>query len=318
MKEFHPGQTNAVVAAGMGTAIAVVLSMLGLYIPIFSTVIFLMLPLPIIYIALTQDSKWAVIVAAGTLILDSVFFGVFSGAFICAIFGCLGVVLGICYRRRVPPAWTLIAGAVGVAAAFGAQTLFGIYVMGLDMSLFSSDFFETMKASTNEALVEFYSGETLAEVQKNVDLMYEEMKRSLLFAIAAACVFYSWAAMAISKYIFTRLGLKGIPSLPPVERWEFPVQVVYFYLLVIGISWVYKDEGIAQTLLYNLIYMCTFIFWLQGLAILWWSPHRWQWIRPFRWLIAIGSVFLPIIQQFMILSGLFDLLFHYRKKRNYQ
>lgn len=34
MRQKRSGGTNAVVAAGMGTAVAVVLSMLGLYIPI--------------------------------------------------------------------------------------------------------------------------------------------------------------------------------------------------------------------------------------------------------------------------------------------
>lgn len=41
MGDFKAGSTNAVVLAGMCTALAVVLSMIGLYMPLFSTIVFL-------------------------------------------------------------------------------------------------------------------------------------------------------------------------------------------------------------------------------------------------------------------------------------
>lgn len=325
MKEFHPGQTNAVVMAGMGTAVAVVLSMLGLYIPLFSTLIFLAIPLPIIYIAITQGSRWAVIVTVGTLILDSVFFGVFSGAFVCAIFGVLGVILGICFRHHVWPVGTLIAGAAGVLVAFAVQVLFGIYVMGMDTSLLSSEFFDTMKQSTEEMLPQFYSGDMLTQMQEQVNLMYDALKKSVVFAVVAAALVYAWAAMALAKYIFNRMGIKDIPSLPSIDRWEFPRFFVYFYLVVIAAMYVYKDLGLSEEMLgyidiaiYNLQLVCLFAFWLQGLSLIWWMPVRYPSFRSFRWIILVGAFFLPFIQSGMIVAGLFDLLFYYRKKHNYK
>lgn len=325
MKEFHPGQTNAVVMAGMGTAVAVVLSMLGLYIPLFSTLIFLAIPLPIIYIAITQGSRWAVIVTVGTLILDSVFFGVFSGAFVCAIFGVLGVILGICFRHHVWPVGTLLAGAVGVLIAFGAQVFFGIYVMGVDTSMLSSEFFDTMKQSTEEMLPQFYSGDTLTQMQEQVALMYDALKKSVIFVVGAAAIVYSWAAMALAKYIFHRMGIKDIPSLPSIDRWEFPRFFVYFYLVVIAAMYVYKELGLSEEMMnyidiaiYNLQLVCLFPFWLQGLSFIWWLPVRYPSFRSFRWIILVGAFFLPFIQSGMIVAGLFDLLFYYRKKHNYK
>ena len=97
MGDFKAGSTNAVVLAGMCTALAVVLSMIGLYMPLFSTIVFLLIPLPIAYLGMREGIQWSVIVTSGILILDSVFFGIVSAAFLCAIFGILGIVMGICY-----------------------------------------------------------------------------------------------------------------------------------------------------------------------------------------------------------------------------
>ncbi len=318
MKNKRPTATNAVVMAGMATAVAVVLSLIGLYMPVFSTLIFLAIPLPIIYVALQQGSRWALIVTVGTLILDSVFFGIMSGAFLCAIFGVLGVVLGICYERNVRPAATLLAGAAAVLLAFAAQMFFAVYVLGIDTAFISADFFDSMKAETMDVLPQFYSGDTLVEMQRQIDLMYDALKKSIYFAITAAALVYSYASMALSQALFRRMGIQNIPTLPPVSRWEFPVGLVYLYLLSIGMGLVFPEDEMLQTVLYNLNMGCMFIFWLQGFAFLWWLPKRYPAISPLRWIIVALAFFIPFIQTAMIVMGLFDLLFHYRAKRNYE
>ena len=318
MKNNRPTATNAVVMAGMATAVAVVLSMIGLYMPVFSTLIFLAIPLPIIYVALQQGSRWALIVTVGTLILDSVFFGIMSGAFLCAIFGVLGVTLGICYERNVRPSATLLAGAASVLIAFAAQMLFVIYVLGMDTVFLSAEFFDSMKKETMEVLPQFYSGDTLAEMQNQIDLMYDALKKSVYFAITAAALVYSYASMALSQMLFRRMGITNIPTLPPVSRWEFPVGLVYLYLLSIGIGLLIPDDETLQIVLYNLNMCCMFVFWLQGFAFLWWLPKRYPVVAPLRWILVALAFFIPFIQTAMIVMGLFDLLFHYRAKRNYE
>ena len=121
MGDFKAGSTNAVVLAGMCTALAVVLSMIGLYMPLFSTIVFLLIPLPIAYLGMREGIQWSVIVTSGILILDSVFFGIVSAAFLCAIFGILGIVMGICYKHKIAAWKALIAGAVVVLIALVAE-----------------------------------------------------------------------------------------------------------------------------------------------------------------------------------------------------
>ena len=176
---------------------------------------------------------------------------------------------------------------------------------------------ETIRASTEEILPQFYSGETLAAAQAGMEQTYEMLRKSVLFIAATVCVIYSWAAMTLSKYIFLRMGYKNIPVLPPVSRWELPVQSVYLYLIFFGLGYLYPEDP-ANNFLYNLQMMCHFVFWLQGLAFLWWLPVRFPVMKSLRWFIAGGAFFLPFLQQAMVVMGLFDLLFRYRKKKNYE
>ena len=121
MNDRISGDNHAIVLAGMCTALVVVLSLLGFYMPLLSTVVFLLIPLPIAYLGMKEGVKWSIVVTTGVLVLDSTFFGVVSAAFVCAIFGLLGVTMGICYRFKVSAAKTLIAGAVVVLLALVAE-----------------------------------------------------------------------------------------------------------------------------------------------------------------------------------------------------
>lgn len=138
MNDRISGDNHAIVLAGMCTALVVVLSLLGFYMPLLSTVVFLLIPLPIAYLGMKEGVKWSIVVTTGVLVLDSTFFGVVSAAFVCAIFGLLGVTMGICYRFKVSAAKTLIAGAVVVLLALVAEGIATLYLLGLPSLIFGS------------------------------------------------------------------------------------------------------------------------------------------------------------------------------------
>ncbi|MFR6111606.1 MAG: hypothetical protein ACLUIQ_09885 [Dialister invisus] len=117
MDEYRAGETSAVVLAVKCTALAVVLSVIGFYAPDFPGGVFAD-PSSYRVPGDEEGDSWSIIVTAGIMILDSVFFGFISAAFLCAIFGVLGVVLGFVaeirfLRRRHLPrerSWCLLLG----------------------------------------------------------------------------------------------------------------------------------------------------------------------------------------------------------------
>lgn len=318
MNDRISGENHAIVLAGMCTALVVVLSLLGFYMPLLSTVVFLLIPLPIAYLGMKEGIKWSIVVTTGVLVLDSTFFGVVSAAFVCAIFGLLGVTMGICYRYKVSAAKTLIAGAVVVLLALVAEGIATLYLLGLPSLVFGSEGLAQVKDSMMEALPSFYSGEALDQAKGKVDFLMDAMEKSVPYTLVAVSVFYSWASMTLGSHVFKKMGITDIPHLPPFERWEFPKGTLALYLLVLAAQYFFKDQEQVSYVAYNLGTLCVSIFWLQGLSVLWWMPHRYPFMKPLRLFIMILSAFIGVIQMFAVFLGIADMAASYRKKRNYQ
>lgn len=318
MNDRISGDNHAIVLAGMCTALVVVLSLLGFYMPLLSTVVFLLIPLPIAYLGMKEGVKWSIVVTTGVLVLDSTFFGVVSAAFVCAIFGLLGVTMGICYRYRVSAAKTLIAGAVVVLLALVAEGIATLYLLGLPSLVFGSEGLAQVKDSMMEALPSFYSGEALDQAKEKVDFLMDAMEKSVPYTLVAVSVFYSWASMTLGSHVFKKMGITDIPHLPPFERWEFPKGTLALYLLVLAAQYFFKDQEQVSYVAYNLGTLCVSIFWLQGLSVVWWMPHRYPFMKPLRLFIMILSTFIGAIQMFVVFLGIADMAASYRKKRNYQ
>lgn len=318
MNDRISGDNHAIVLAGMCTALVVVLSLLGFYMPLLSTVVFLLIPLPIAYLGMKEGVKWSIVVTTGVLVLDSTFFGVVSAAFVCAIFGLLGVAMGICYRYKVSAAKTLIAGAMVVLLALVAEGIATLYLLGLPSLVFGSEGLAQVKDSMMEALPSFYSGEALDQAKEKVDFLMDAMEKSVPYTLVAVSVFYSWASMTLGSHVFKKMGITDIPHLPPFERWEFPKGTLALYLLVLAAQYFFKDQEQVSYVAYNLGTLCVSIFWLQGLSVVWWIPHRYPFMKPLRLFIMILSAFIGAIQMFVVFLGIADMAASYREKRNYQ
>lgn len=318
MDEYRAGETNAVVLAGMCTALAVVLSVIGFYMPLISLVVFLLIPLPIAYLGMKEGTSWSIIVTAGIMILDSVFFGFISAAFLCAIFGVLGVILGICYRNKVSATVTLAAGAVVVLAALIGQAFAAMYILNVPPMIFGGEAMDSMEQQMMAQMAQLYSGELLMQTQENVKQMIDDIQRSIPVITVSAAFFYTWASMMLGKKIFTRLGMKDIPGMPPLERWELPRFFLGLYVLAFAMQYITNGNATLEMIQYNLGLACVLVFWLQGLAALWWMPRKYPFVRPLRWIIAILSVIIGMVQMIVVLLGLSDMVLQYRKKRNYE
>lgn len=318
MNDRISGDNHAIVLAGMCTALVVVLSLLGFYMPLLSTVVFLLIPLPLAYLGMKEGIKWSIVVTTGVLVLDSTFFGVVSAAFVCAIFGLLGVTMGICYRYKVSAAKTLIAGAVVVLLALVAEGIATLYLLGLPSLVFGSEGLAQVKDSMMEALPSFYSGEALDQAKEKVDFLMDAMEKSVPYTLVAVSVFYSWASMTLGSHVFKKMGITDIPHLPPFERWEFPKGTLALYLLVLAAQYFFKDQEQVSYVAYNLGTLCVSIFWLQGLSVVWWMPHRYPFMKPLRLFIMILSAFIGAIQMFVVFLGIADMAASYREKRNYK
>ena len=135
MNQFKAGDTNAVVLAGMCTALAVVLSMVGFYVPGISLLALLSLPLPIAYMGIREGVKWAVIATSGIMILDSAFFGITTAFFLVVMFGFAGIATLWWLPHIYPVVKRLRLLIVIISIWIPLLQLFTVYLGVADMAL---------------------------------------------------------------------------------------------------------------------------------------------------------------------------------------
>lgn len=327
MREIRSGQANVVVTAGMCTGVAVVLSLLGTIMPPFAGIVSFMIPIPIITVALLAGVQWGIIACIGTLVLDAMFFGIASTGFLSGIFTFLGVIFGACYRRRVPALATLGIGAIGMTVAVAFQGWLVLQILGIDYHAFSATYVDTIQQQMNESLPQMVSGETLTQMQAQMDMMFDNMRKIFFSGIALGMVCVSWITMTLSKYVFRRIGITGLPHLPDFSRWEMPTFLAYIFIIAFGLSYLhgegllgtFNDDGWIEVIKLNVFAVCEFFFFIQGASVIWWMPTRYPSFKTYRWLIFVAVLFMPNLMMLALVEiGLFDMLFRYRKRHGYK
>lgn len=297
MNQFKAGDTNAVVLAGMCTALAVVLSMVGFYVPGISLLALLSLPLPIAYMGIREGVKWAVIATSGIMILDSAFFGITTAFFLVVMFGFAGIAMAYCYQKRASALRTFGTIVVVMFFAMLLNLLGTVVMMGMPWD-------------------QMY-GSTLDQMQGMAKEMIKTIRKMIPAAMVMAPMVLAWAVMQIEKVVFRRLGLTDFPQFPPLERWHFPRWVLLLLLLSVGTQYMPLTEQVKD-LAYNVGAVCYFVLWIQGIATLWWLPHIYPVVKRLRLLIVIISIWIPFLQLFTVYLGVADMALNYRKKRGYE
>lgn len=310
-------RAGTLVTASMCTAIAVVFSVIGLYIPVFSTLVFLIVPIPIAYMCLVGNMKWGVTVCVAVLLLDSLLFGVMSGAFASSVFCLLGLTLGYGYRKKYSAATILALGTLVSAAVFGAQVFFASAFMGFDPSLFAGKVTPDMQQQMDSMLSAVYSGKELEAARVQSGPMLEMVIRAIPFSLFLVSLFEAWAPMLLCRIIFRRLGIYDIPYFQPFREWQIPVAVIYIYIGVVVLKLALQGLGIISvmwdTMILNVSLVCMWMLWLQGISFLWWCrEYKPKW-GSWRWPVLIASFLIPLVNYAVAGLGAWDMLTGYRK-----
>lgn len=214
MNQFKAGDTNAVVLAGMCTALAVVLSMVGFYVPGISLLALLSLPLPIAYMGIREGVKWAVIATSGIMILDSAFFGITTAFFLVVMFGFAGIAMAYCYQKRASALRTFGTIVVVMFFAMLLNLLGTVVMMGMPWDQVYGSTLDQMQGMAKEMSGLMASGDQLEQVNQQTEEMIKTIRKMIPAAMVMAPMVLAWAVMQIEKVVFRRLGLTDFPQFP--------------------------------------------------------------------------------------------------------
>ena len=104
------------VEAGILAAVAIVMALIAIYIPVLGAFVNFIWPLPIIACGVRNGFKWALLTTIVAGLIAAMIINPLQAFILVAVFGILGLVLGECMRRNSNPLTILAFGSIGAIA----------------------------------------------------------------------------------------------------------------------------------------------------------------------------------------------------------
>ncbi len=307
-------KTSEMVEAGILAAIAVLFAILGTYLPVLGALFSFLWPVPIAVCGMRNGLRWSLmaLIVAGAVIGSLL--GPVQSLSLMAMFGLLGLALGECMYRGYKPVKTMFFSSAAALVSIVLSILLGMALMGtnpVDMMFegLQQAFAETESYYRSAGLNE---EEIAAAVQSNRDFL--DSIRLILPASFIVCApMLAFANYMAARKVLVKMGAVFEP-LPPFTSWRVPEYLIWPYGLSVALHSLYPDAPqLVYELAANLQMVITVVFFVQGLAVVFW------WIRENekpRWWGTAAVVMAFAVQMFsifIVLVGAFESVFDYRK-----
>lgn len=305
------------IEGGLLTAIAVILGLTSVYLPIIGIIIEFFCAVPIVVLTVRQGvAKGALALVASFLIL-TMFIGPLLAMRIALSFGICGLVLGFCIAKNfnavkcfVPTLITaFFSQVIAIAILFFVM---GINVMDVSMSSVKEMFDETFRIYALFGMDQ----QLLDQLREQVDAVLKVLKYLMPFFLALMGLINALACYLTSKWIFAKLRMKFVEPMPKFAEWRFPKVLLYIVAFsTIGIYWGSTREWtVLYTLSINVQFISMIIAFIQGLSVLSATSDHFNMSKFWRRLLFIVIIFNLWLIQIVAFTGLFDMIFDYRNR----
>ena len=284
-------KTSEMVEAGILAAVAVLFAILGAYLPVLGALFNLLWPVPVAVCGMRNGLRWSVM----TLIV--------AGAVI-------GSLLGPLQSLSIMAMFGLVATLISIILSIGL----GMLVLGTDpVNLM----FEGMEQAMQESTV-YYREAGMSEEQIAAAVNDNQNLLATIRLILPGSLVVCSPILAFANYMAARkiLGKMGVAfePLPPFTHWRVPEYFIWPYGLSVMVVSFWRDAPqLVFDLAMNLQMVVSVVFFVQGLAVVYWWLNKNQ--KP-QWWGTIAVILAFAVQVFsiiIVLLGAFESVFDYRK-----
>lgn len=294
---------GAILAAG-----AVILVLMGFYIPVLGPFLTFFWPVPIMLVFYRHGWRAAslTVVVAGLVL--TAFVGIIKGFTVTLTLGSVGLILGWAFRSRKGPTITIGAAALAILITFLITTALFTTFMGINL-------IADMKVALEDAyrmageMEQTYPGgvEAGLSTEEMLDFLIKLIPAAMLMAVTInAAINYQVGSMVLK-----RLGY-AVPGLPSFVEWRLPIYTLYGYIFGIVITWIGTENETLMTLGNNIIYFFSMLFMVQGISLLYFLLRRANVSKSLSIMLIIIGFFMPFGAQLIIWAGMFEMVFNWR------
>ncbi|MBQ9479452.1 MAG: YybS family protein [Selenomonadaceae bacterium] len=308
--------TRPVVEGGLLIAVALLMGLASVYLPILGTIIEFFWAVPFTVLAVRQGLNKAITGLVAATVLLMLFVGPLLALRLSLSFGPVGLAIGWCIRQKHDAVRIFITT---LGAAFAGQILsiaIIFFVMDIDFMQTQTDLLQEMFDETLKVYEEMGMDEaTLTEARETVEptitlaLLLMPTVIVLMALINAAASF--WASKAILK----KLDI-DLPEFPRFAEWRFPIGFLYMLgFALIGMYWgVTRNIEWLHTMSINANVLAMLAGFVQGLSLMSFAADHFKLSKIIRRLLFLVVLLNGMLLQAVAFTGLFDMYFDYRKR----
>lgn len=305
------------VEGGLLTAIAVILGLASIYLPVIGLFVEFFCAVPIVVLTVRQGAAKGALALIASFLILAMFIGPLLSMRIALSFGICGLVLGYCISKSFSAVKCFMATLI---TAFFAQVVaiailtfvMGVNVMETELSGVQEMFDDTFRMYETMGVDKQAIDELRGQVTPTLKLMSYLMP----FILALMGLINAVTCYLTSKWIFAKLRMKFVEPLPKFAAWKFPRIILYLVAFsAIGVYWgATREWMVLYTISVNVAFVTTGIGFIQGLAVLSAVADSFNVSKFWRRLLFIVIIFNMMFIEIVAFTGLFDMIFDYRKR----
>lgn len=304
--------TRALVNTALSAAVAVIIAVIGLFVPFLSFASFLW-PVPVVIAIKRYGFKYGVYVTVVSGLIVGMISQPLYALYVILGFGAIGLAIGVGVERNYSASITLVITSIASLLSKLLLVIIVTRIMGVNPIRLQ---IEAMEKSL-EITTQFYKNIGLDQVEDIKDIFMnslELIKLTIPAVLIFASVLDSFLNYTLSGVILKRFKLNMKPF-PPFAEWRFPSNAALGFLLLVALTYIGRYLGLqnTQVIMANIFLIFNLVFLIQGLAVVYHYMLSRGLPKFARILIVILALFNHILALVTVFIGLLDVIFDFRK-----
>lgn len=307
-------KTQALTETSIITAIMVVFALVGIY---FNNIIIFLYPIPFIVLGVRHGTRYNILSLAMSSLVLGMLTNIILGIILFVFFGFVSVTLSYMLKRKYSTSKILmVTTGILIIAILVTLSLFNVITGTSLISGYENLSDEAINLVYDRLKEMGFLIDSPEEADEIIKAGYEYFILIIPFMIFTSSLFIVYINFWLSTATLRRLGNRTI-EVPRLKRFRLPSNIILGSIVIILCTFLIRYfEGLYhETILLNVIALLSFVFFLQGLAVLVFFVDKMRIIKIFKWMI----IFFVIINVFLFIpvafTGFLDVLLDFRKIR---
>ncbi|OZM56584.1 hypothetical protein CIB95_10165 [Lottiidibacillus patelloidae] len=292
-------------------SIFIVLLLFTIFVPLLGMLSIWALPIPFILYTVRHGLKAGIFLLVGTLLL-TLAVGLIMSMPLAIMFASSGLVIGYLLKRKLSSFVVLVGSTLTYIT--NILLIYVISIVIFDLNIVDS--IEKMSSDSIKTAEEIMVA--IGQENKDVIIAYENAMEVAIYIIPSLIIMtgilFSIITILVAKPIVKRF-YSELPDAKPFREWNFPKSIIWYYIIVILLSFMQLEVGSSLYLVViNLQVLLELVLMIQGFTLIYFYFHAKGSGKGIPIAITVFAIlFAPLLSIIRIL-GIIDLGFELKAK----